>query len=102
MSRKQRRRPQQRDTTRIENQKKLFEDKKLSLVLDLDQTLLHSIDFVEVDAVLEATLRKMEESIDGEVPNRHLFKLAGLGYWINSGLEFGTTWTKPANCSSCM
>lgn len=49
--------------------------------MNLDLTLLHSIHHTEVDAKHKAILEKKEE-IDREKPNRHLFRLPGIGNWI--------------------
>lgn len=65
---------------RIEEQKKMFASRKLSLVLDLDHTLLNSAKFVEVDPVHEEILRKKEEQDRGNL-QRHLFRFPHMGMW---------------------
>ncbi|CAH9052066.1 unnamed protein product [Cuscuta epithymum] len=65
---------------RIEEQKKMFSAKKLSLVLDLDHTLLNSAKFVEVDPVHDEILRKKEEQ-EREKPKRHLFRFPHMAMW---------------------
>ncbi|MED6184561.1 hypothetical protein PIB30_048572 [Stylosanthes scabra] len=65
---------------RIEEQNKMFADRKLCLVLDLDHTLLNSAKFVEVDPVHDEILRKKEEH-DREKPQRQLFRFPHMGMW---------------------
>ncbi|KAF4390497.1 hypothetical protein F8388_005994 [Cannabis sativa] len=71
---------QRERTRRLDEQKKMFEARKLCLVLDLDHTLLNSAKFVEVDPVHEEILRKKEEQ-DREKPYRHLFRFPHMGMW---------------------
>ncbi|KAJ8460699.1 hypothetical protein OPV22_033625 [Ensete ventricosum] len=66
---------------RIMEHIRLLAARKLSLVLDLDHTLLDSTLFVDVNPVLENTLRINEER-DRKMPQRHLFRLQHLGLWI--------------------
>ncbi|KAF6138012.1 hypothetical protein GIB67_041885 [Kingdonia uniflora] len=65
---------------RIEEQNKMFATKKLSLVLDLDHTLLNSAKFDEVDPVHYEILRK-KAVIDLTKPKRHLFHFQRMGMW---------------------
>ncbi|CAN8315958.1 unnamed protein product [Cochlearia groenlandica] len=65
---------------RLEEQKKMLSSKKLSLVLDLDHTLLNSAKFHEVETAHEAMLRKKEEQ-EREQPCRHLFRFSHMGMW---------------------
>ncbi|KAJ6837194.1 RNA polymerase II C-terminal domain phosphatase-like 3 isoform X1 [Iris pallida] len=65
---------------RIAEQNKMFSEKKLCLVLDLDHTLLNSAKFIEVDPVHEEILRIKEEQ-DREKPERHLFRFQHMGMW---------------------
>ncbi|GAB4839713.1 hypothetical protein Ancab_020423 [Ancistrocladus abbreviatus] len=65
---------------RIEEQKKMFADRKLCLVLDLDHTLLNSAKFSEVEPVHDEMLRKKEEQ-DREKLQRHLFRFPHMGMW---------------------
>ncbi|CAN8285210.1 unnamed protein product [Cochlearia groenlandica] len=65
---------------RLEEQKKMFASQKLSLVLDLDHTLLNSAKFHEVEPVHDEKLRKKEEQ-DREKPYRHLFRFSHMGMW---------------------
>ncbi|GMN49352.1 hypothetical protein TIFTF001_018513 [Ficus carica] len=65
---------------RLEEQKKMFDSRKLCLVLDLDHTLLNSAKFVEVDPVHDEILRKKEEQ-DREKSQRHLFRFPHMGMW---------------------
>lgn len=58
----------------------MFNTKKLSLVLDLDHTLLNSAKFNEVDPELDDKLRKIEE-IDRKKPQRHLFRFEHMRIW---------------------
>ncbi|KAL0770808.1 hypothetical protein Bca101_035959 [Brassica carinata] len=71
---------QKERTRRLEEQKKMFGSKKLSLVLDLDHTLLNSAKFHEVETAHEAMLRKKEEQ-DRDKPYRHLFRFPHMGMW---------------------
>ncbi|CAL9128548.1 unnamed protein product, partial [Musa textilis] len=66
---------------RIMEHIRLLAARKLSLVLDLDHTLLNSTTFVDVNPVHENTLRINEER-DRKLPQRHLFRLQQLGLWI--------------------
>ncbi|CAD5189914.1 unnamed protein product [Musa acuminata subsp. malaccensis] len=66
---------------RIMEHIRLLAARKLSLVLDLDHTLLNSTTFVDVNPVHENTLRSNEER-DRKLPQRHLFRLQHLGLWI--------------------
>ncbi|VVB01994.1 unnamed protein product [Arabis nemorensis] len=65
---------------RLEEQKKMFASQKLSLVLDLDHTLLNSAKFHEVESAHDLILRKKEEQ-DREKPYRHLFRFSHMGMW---------------------
>ncbi|CAL9235405.1 unnamed protein product [Arabidopsis halleri] len=65
---------------RLEEQKKMFASQKLSLVLDIDHTLLNSAKFNEVEFRHEEILRKKEEQ-DREKPYRHLFRFPHMGMW---------------------
>ncbi|KAL1206182.1 RNA polymerase II C-terminal domain phosphatase-like 3 [Cardamine amara subsp. amara] len=65
---------------RLEEQKKMFASKKLSLVLDIDHTLLNSAKFNEVEPRHEDILRKKEEQ-DREKPYRHLFRFPHMAMW---------------------
>uniref|UniRef100_A0A7N0TMQ7 protein-serine/threonine phosphatase n=2 Tax=Kalanchoe fedtschenkoi TaxID=63787 RepID=A0A7N0TMQ7_KALFE len=65
---------------RLDEQKKMFAERKLCLVLDLDHTLLNSAKFGEIDPVHEDLLRKKEEQ-DREKPFRHLFRFPHMGMW---------------------
>lgn len=65
---------------RLEEQKKMFAARKLSLVLDLDHTLLNSAKFGEVDPGHEETLIKKEEQ-DREKPQKHLFRFHHMSMW---------------------
>ncbi|KAL5729077.1 protein-serine/threonine phosphatase [Ranunculus cassubicifolius] len=65
---------------RIEEQEDLFQAKKLSLVLDLDHTLLHTVRFDEIDAQQQEMLKAKEER-DKQKPQRHLFCLPHLKFW---------------------
>ncbi|KAJ0240135.1 RNA polymerase II C-terminal domain phosphatase-like 3 [Hirschfeldia incana] len=71
---------QKERTRRLEEQKKMFGSKKLSLVLDLDHTLLNSAKFHEVETAHEAMLRKKEEQ-DRDKQYRHLFRFPHMGMW---------------------
>ncbi|KAG2327842.1 hypothetical protein Bca52824_010570 [Brassica carinata] len=71
---------QKERTRRLEEQKKMFGSQKLSLVLDLDHTLLNSAKFHEVETAHEAMLRKKEEQ-DRDKPYRHLFRFPHMGMW---------------------
>ncbi|KAL5552578.1 hypothetical protein UlMin_039979 [Ulmus minor] len=65
---------------RLEEQKKMFKERKLCLVLDLDHTLLNSAKFVEVEPMHDEILRRKEEQ-DREKPQRHLFRFPHMGMW---------------------
>lgn len=65
---------------RLEEQNKMFASQKLSLVLDIDHTLLNSAKFNEVESRHEEILRKKEEQ-DREKPYRHLFRFLHMGMW---------------------
>ncbi|XP_023639492.1 RNA polymerase II C-terminal domain phosphatase-like 3 isoform X2 [Capsella rubella] len=65
---------------RLEEQNKMFASQKLSLVLDIDHTLLNSAKFNEVESRHEEILRKKEEQ-DREKPFRHLFRFPHMGMW---------------------
>lgn len=71
---------QQERARRIDEQNKMFSAKKLCLVLDLDNTLLNSAKFTEIDHVHEEMLRKKEEQ-DREKPQRQLFRFPHMGMW---------------------
>ncbi|KAL4183128.1 hypothetical protein AMTRI_Chr11g153660 [Amborella trichopoda] len=64
----------------IVEQNKMFSAQKLSLVLDLDHTLLNSAKFIEVDRVHDEILKKKEEQ-DRLKPRRHLFRFPHMGMW---------------------
>ncbi|KAJ6809976.1 RNA polymerase II C-terminal domain phosphatase-like 3 [Iris pallida] len=65
---------------RISEQNKMFSERKLCLVLDLDHTLLNSAKFIEVDPVHEEFLRTKEEQ-DRDKLERHLFRFQHMGMW---------------------
>lgn len=65
---------------RIDEQNKMFAARKLSLVLDLDHTLLNSAKFTDIDPTFAEKLRKKEE-IDRGKPKRHLFRFQHMGLW---------------------
>ncbi|CAM8879493.1 unnamed protein product [Rhodiola kirilowii] len=65
---------------RLEEQKKMFAQRKLSLVLDLDHTLLHSAKFSQIDPEHENLLKKKEEQ-ERDKPHKHLFRLPHMGMW---------------------
>ncbi|CAA7025163.1 unnamed protein product [Microthlaspi erraticum] len=71
---------QRERTRRLEEQNKMFASKKLSLVLDLDHTLLNSAKFHEVESAHDAILRNKEEQ-DREKQYRHLFRFQHMGMW---------------------
>ncbi|KAI6677337.1 hypothetical protein NL676_038133 [Syzygium grande] len=71
---------QRERTRRLEEQRKMFAERKLCLVLDLDHTLLNSAKFGEVEPVHEEILRKKEEQ-DRTQPQRHLFRFIHMGMW---------------------
>ncbi|XP_074275674.1 RNA polymerase II C-terminal domain phosphatase-like 3 [Silene latifolia] len=71
---------QQERVRRMDEQKQMFDSRKLCLVLDLDHTLLNSAKFVEVDPRHDEILRKKEEH-DREKPKRHLFRFPRMGMW---------------------
>ncbi|CAL9118158.1 unnamed protein product [Musa textilis] len=71
----------QRDRARrLVEQNRMFASRKLSLVLDLDHTLLNSTKFVDVDPLHEELLKGKEEQ-DRAMPQRHLFRLRHMGVW---------------------
>ncbi|KAL4184359.1 hypothetical protein AMTRI_Chr10g620 [Amborella trichopoda] len=72
--------PDKERARRIEEQNKMFSAQKLSLVLDLDHTLLNSAKFIEVDRVHDEILKKKEER-DRLKPRRHLFRFPHMGMW---------------------
>ncbi|KAL4184363.1 hypothetical protein AMTRI_Chr10g640 [Amborella trichopoda] len=72
--------PDKERARRIEEQNKMFSAQKLSLVLDLDHTLLNSAKFIEVDRVHNEILKKKEEQ-DRLKPRRHLFRFPNMGMW---------------------
>ncbi|KAL4184357.1 hypothetical protein AMTRI_Chr10g610 [Amborella trichopoda] len=72
--------PDKERARRIEEQNKMFSAQKLSLVLDLDHTLLNSAKFIEVDRVHDEILKKKEEQ-DRLKPRRHLFRFPHMGMW---------------------
>ncbi|GAB2241629.1 hypothetical protein Droror1_Dr00018404 [Drosera rotundifolia] len=65
---------------RIEEQKKMLAARKLSLVLDLDHTLLNSAMFSDIDPELDEILRIQEEH-DRKRSKRHLFRFSRLKLW---------------------
>ncbi|KAI3812389.1 hypothetical protein L1987_17096 [Smallanthus sonchifolius] len=71
---------QRERSKRMEEQKKMFADRKLCLVLDLDHTLLNSAKFSEIEPVHDEMLRKKEEQ-DRDKPYRHLFRFPHMGMW---------------------
>ncbi|KAH9607919.1 hypothetical protein KSS87_013372 [Heliosperma pusillum] len=71
---------QQERARRMDEQKQMFDSRKLCLVLDLDHTLLNSAKFAEVDPRHDEILRKKEEH-DREQPQRHLFRFPRMGMW---------------------
>ncbi|XP_076956813.1 RNA polymerase II C-terminal domain phosphatase-like 3 [Bidens hawaiensis] len=71
---------QRERSKRMEEQKKMFANRKLCLVLDLDHTLLNSAKFSEIEPVHDEMLRKKEEQ-DREKPYRHLFRFPHMGMW---------------------
>ncbi|XP_076906989.1 RNA polymerase II C-terminal domain phosphatase-like 3 [Bidens hawaiensis] len=71
---------QRERSKRMEEQKKMFADRKLCLVLDLDHTLLNSAKFSEIEPVHDEMLRKKEEQ-DREKPYRHLFRFPHMCMW---------------------
>ncbi|XP_076885556.1 RNA polymerase II C-terminal domain phosphatase-like 3 [Bidens hawaiensis] len=71
---------QRERSRRMEEQKKMFADRKLCLVLDLDHTLLNSAKFSEIDPVHDEMLRRKEEQ-DRDKPHRHLFRFTHMGMW---------------------
>ncbi|KAJ8475975.1 hypothetical protein OPV22_019702 [Ensete ventricosum] len=71
----------QRDRARrLVEQNRMVASRKLSLVLDLDHTLLNSTKFVDVDPLHEELLRRKEKQDRGK-PRRHLFRLRHMGLW---------------------
>ncbi|CAM8956619.1 unnamed protein product [Rhodiola kirilowii] len=71
---------QKERSKRLDEQKKMFAERKLCLVLDLDHTLLNSAKFCEIDPSHEELLRTKEE-LDREKPYRHLFRFPHMGMW---------------------
>ncbi|KAJ0779973.1 putative protein-serine/threonine phosphatase [Helianthus annuus] len=71
---------QKERSKRMEEQKKMFADRKLCLVLDLDHTLLNSAKFSEIEPVHDEMLKKKEEQ-DRDKPHRHLFRFPHMGLW---------------------
>ncbi|KAK1438118.1 hypothetical protein QVD17_03921 [Tagetes erecta] len=71
---------QRERSKRMEEQKKMFAERKLCLVLDLDHTLLNSAKFSEIEPVHDEMLRKKEEQ-DRDKPYRHLFRFPHMGMW---------------------
>ncbi|KAI7724587.1 hypothetical protein M8C21_015448 [Ambrosia artemisiifolia] len=87
---------QRERSKRMEEQKKMFADRKLCLVLDLDHTLLNSakiicfenpvlkicqcFQFSEIEPVHDEMLKKKEEQ-DRDKPHRHLFRFPHMGMW---------------------
>ncbi|KAK9076227.1 hypothetical protein SSX86_004560 [Deinandra increscens subsp. villosa] len=71
---------QRERSKRMEEQKKMFAERKLCLVLDLDHTLLNSAKFSEIEPVHEEMLRKKEEQ-DRDKPHRHLFRFPQMSMW---------------------
>lgn len=65
---------------RIKEQNKMLNARKLSLVLDLDHTLLNSAMFSDIEPVHEEILKTKEEK-DREGPHRHLFHLPQIRMW---------------------
>ncbi|ERN10460.1 hypothetical protein AMTR_s00026p00242870 [Amborella trichopoda] len=65
---------------RIEEHNKMFSAQKLSLVLDLDHTLLNSAKFIEVDQNHDQILKKTEKQ-DRLKPRRHLYRFPHMGMW---------------------
>lgn len=71
---------QRERSKRMEEQKKMFADHKLCLVLDLDHTLLNSAKFSEIEPMHDEMLKKKEEQ-DREKSHRHLFRFPHMGMW---------------------
>ncbi|KAF5754186.1 putative protein-serine/threonine phosphatase [Helianthus annuus] len=71
---------QRERSKRMTEQKKMFADRKLCLVLDLDHTLLNSAKFSEIEPMHDEMLRKKEEQ-DRDKPHRHLFRFPHMGMW---------------------
>ncbi|XP_071696201.1 RNA polymerase II C-terminal domain phosphatase-like 3 [Rutidosis leptorrhynchoides] len=71
---------QRERSKRMEEQKKMFAERKLCLVLDLDHTLLNSAKFSEIEPLHDEMLKKKEEQ-DREKPHRHLFKFPHMCMW---------------------
>lgn len=71
---------QRERSKRMEEQKKMFADRKLCLVLDLDHTLLNSAKFSEVEPMHDEMLKKKEEQ-DREKSHRHLFRFPHMCMW---------------------
>lgn len=70
----------QQERRRIKEQNKMLNARKLSLVLDLDHTLLNSAMFSDIEPVHEEILKTKEEK-DREGPHRHLFHLPHIKMW---------------------
>ncbi|CAH1414828.1 unnamed protein product [Lactuca virosa] len=71
---------QRERSKRMEEQKKMFADRKLCLVLDLDHTLLNSAKFAEIEPMHDEMLKKKEEQ-DREKSHRHLFRFPHMCMW---------------------
>nr|XP_043638933.1 RNA polymerase II C-terminal domain phosphatase-like 3 [Erigeron canadensis] len=71
---------QRERSKRMEEQKKMFADRKLCLVLDLDHTLLNSAKYSEIEPGHIEMLKKKEEQ-DRDKPYRHLFKFPHMCMW---------------------
>ncbi|KAL4570069.1 hypothetical protein LXL04_025720 [Taraxacum kok-saghyz] len=71
---------QRERSKRMEEQKKMFAERKLCLVLDLDHTLLNSAKFAEVEPMHDDMLKKKEEQ-DREKSHRHLFRFPHMCMW---------------------
>ncbi|KAF9622449.1 hypothetical protein IFM89_031252, partial [Coptis chinensis] len=67
--------------SRIEEQNAMFAARKLSLVLDLDHTLLHSATILDLNVPSYAKLKGKEER-DCKKKQRHLFHLSEADMWI--------------------
>jgi len=86
---------------RIKEQNKMLNARKLSLVLDLDHTLLNSAMFSDIEPVHEEILKTKEEK-DREGPHRHLFTYHNLECGQNCVQGFGSFWIGQASCMSYM
>ncbi|PWA80241.1 BRCT domain-containing protein [Artemisia annua] len=71
---------QRERSKRMEEQKKMFAERKLCLVLDLDHTLLNSAKFSEIEPMHDELLRKKEEQ-DRDKQHRHLFRFPHMSMW---------------------